>query len=48
MTKSRRYVMRMNSKKRRSQVECVSNKFLDDMSVAIVIVENANWTIPCI
>ena len=48
MTTSRRYVMRMNVKKRRSQVECVSNKFLDDMFVAVVMVETANWTILCI
>ena len=38
----------MNVKKRRSQAECVSNNFLDDMSIATMMVETANWAILCI
>lgn len=45
MTTAGKYVMGMNVNKRRSQVQCVRNNFLDDLTIAIVMVETVNWTI---
>lgn len=47
MTTAGKYVMGMNVNGRRSQVQCVRNNFLDDLTTAIVMVENVNWTILC-
>lgn len=42
MTTAGKYVMGMNVNGRRSQVQCVRN-----LTTAIVMVENVNWTILC-